>query len=76
VQLVVGGDLEIEGATIAMGNGADASAVSLPKRHLARKWLFATHVVPPVVIAVCARALVPTRPPPAFRITTWKETAP
>lgn len=68
---------EIEGASIAAGaSGSDATAVAVPRRGLARKWVFASAVARPVVIVVCVRAAAGTEPLPAFRINTWKEVTP
>jgi hypothetical protein len=76
VQLVAIGDVEIEGASIAMRTGVEAAAVSLPQRHLARKWVFAEPVQAPVVLVACIRSTTSDRPRPAFKVITWREVTP
>jgi hypothetical protein len=75
VQIVVAApDVEIDTATIEMRGERDAATVSLPKRHVVRKWTFSEPVAVPVVILVCARVRTAIPPPPApFRVNTWKE---
>ncbi|MGV3517229.1 effector-associated domain EAD1-containing protein [Luteitalea sp.] len=76
VQLVAIGDVEIEDASIAMRTGVEAAAVSLPQRHVARKWVFAEPVQAPVVLVACIRSTTSERPRPAFKVITWREVTP
>jgi hypothetical protein len=75
VQVVVAApDVEIEDANIVTRDRREAATVSLPKRHLVRKWIFGEPVAAPVIILVCARVRPAVTPPPApFRVNTWKE---
>lgn len=76
VQLVAVGEIEIEDASIATVGGADAATVAQPRRGIARKWLFGEPITAPVVILACVWSTTGQAPPPAFRISTWKEIAP